>query len=96
MDPIAPGIRGGSDTGHLSILGYDPLVHYTGRGPFETGIVRWAFDVGLGDRAAIVKMMGEALDRAREAEMTGYDQPTVDAIKAQLPRIVSVGLAPAP
>jgi 2,3-bisphosphoglycerate-independent phosphoglycerate mutase len=35
MDPIAPGIRGGSDTGHLSILGYDPLVHYTGRGPFE-------------------------------------------------------------
>lgn len=35
MDPIAPGIRGGSDTGHLSILGYDPLRHYTGRGPFE-------------------------------------------------------------
>lgn len=35
MDPIAPGIRGGSDTGHLSILGYDPLVCYTGRGPFE-------------------------------------------------------------
>jgi 2,3-bisphosphoglycerate-independent phosphoglycerate mutase len=35
MDPIAPGVRGGSDTGHLSILGYDPLVHYTGRGPFE-------------------------------------------------------------
>jgi 2,3-bisphosphoglycerate-independent phosphoglycerate mutase len=35
MDPIAPGIRGGSDTGHLSILGYDPLQYYTGRGPFE-------------------------------------------------------------
>jgi 2,3-bisphosphoglycerate-independent phosphoglycerate mutase len=35
MDPIAPGIRGGSDTGHLSILGYDPFQYYTGRGPFE-------------------------------------------------------------
>lgn len=35
MDPIAPGIRAGSDTGHLAILGYDPYKIYTGRGPFE-------------------------------------------------------------
>lgn len=35
MDPIAPGIRAGSDTSHLAILGYDPHVYYTGRGPFE-------------------------------------------------------------
>src|SRR5215218_8242183 len=35
MDPVAPGIRGGSDTGHLAILGYDPYKFYTGRGPFE-------------------------------------------------------------
>jgi 2,3-bisphosphoglycerate-independent phosphoglycerate mutase len=35
MDPIAPGIRAGSDTSHLSILGYDPHQVYTGRGPFE-------------------------------------------------------------
>jgi 2,3-bisphosphoglycerate-independent phosphoglycerate mutase len=35
MDPVAPGVRGGSDTGHLSILGYDPYKYYTGRGPFE-------------------------------------------------------------
>jgi 2,3-bisphosphoglycerate-independent phosphoglycerate mutase len=35
MDPVAPGIRGGSDTGHLAILGYDPYQYYTGRGPFE-------------------------------------------------------------
>jgi len=35
MDPIAPGIRAGSDTSHLAILGYDPFKVYTGRGPFE-------------------------------------------------------------
>lgn len=33
--PVAPGIRPGSDTAHLSILGYDALSSYTGRGPFE-------------------------------------------------------------
>jgi 2,3-bisphosphoglycerate-independent phosphoglycerate mutase, archaeal form len=34
-DTVAPGIRPGSDTSHLSILSYDPLKVYTGRGPFE-------------------------------------------------------------
>jgi len=35
MDPIKPGIRAGSDTSHISLLGYDPYQVYTGRGPFE-------------------------------------------------------------
>jgi len=35
MDPIAPGVRAGSDTAHLAILGFDPYKYYTGRGPFE-------------------------------------------------------------
>ena len=41
MDSIAPGIVAGSDTAHISILGYDPYEVYTGRGPFE------AYGVGV-------------------------------------------------
>jgi 2,3-bisphosphoglycerate-independent phosphoglycerate mutase len=35
MYPYKQGIVCGSDTSHLSILGYDPEKYYTGRGPFE-------------------------------------------------------------
>ncbi|MBU4535535.1 MAG: 2,3-bisphosphoglycerate-independent phosphoglycerate mutase [Euryarchaeota archaeon] len=49
MDPIKPGIRAGSDTSHISILGYDPYEVYTGRGPFEA--VGVGLDVMPGDIA---------------------------------------------
>ena len=49
MDPIKPGIRPGSDTSHISILGYDPYQVYTGRGPFEAAGV--GVDVVAGDIA---------------------------------------------
>ena len=35
LDPVAPGVRPGSDVAHLSILGYDPYQYYPGRGVFE-------------------------------------------------------------
>ena len=51
FDPLnAPGRRAGSDTAHLSILGYNPYEIYTGRGPIEvagTGIKLKQGDVSL-------------------------------------------------
>lgn len=35
MDPVAPGIRVGTDVGHLALFGYEPLKTYCGRGPIE-------------------------------------------------------------
>ncbi|MDR3223782.1 MAG: 2,3-bisphosphoglycerate-independent phosphoglycerate mutase [Methanobrevibacter sp.] len=49
MDSIAPGIRPGSDTAHIAILGYDPYTVYTGRGPFEASGV--GLDIKAGDVA---------------------------------------------
>ncbi|CAI5458911.1 unnamed protein product [Closterium sp. Yama58-4] len=36
MDPVEPGLACGSDTAHLSLLGYNPRHHYRGRGAFES------------------------------------------------------------
>ncbi|KAF4322984.1 hypothetical protein JM18_000290 [Phytophthora kernoviae] len=35
MDPVEPGYACGSDTAHMSIMGYNPIIHYRGRGSFE-------------------------------------------------------------
>lgn len=36
MDPVETGLACGSDTAHLSLLGYDPRIYYRGRGAFES------------------------------------------------------------
>lgn len=35
MNTIDIGVRPGSDVSHLALFGYDPLIYYSGRGPFE-------------------------------------------------------------
>ncbi|HIH16839.1 MAG TPA: 2,3-bisphosphoglycerate-independent phosphoglycerate mutase [Candidatus Diapherotrites archaeon] len=50
MNTVAVGVRPGSDTSHLCMLGYDPKEYYTGRGPIEAagvGIFTQAGDVAL-------------------------------------------------
>ncbi|XP_050381574.1 uncharacterized protein LOC126798607 [Argentina anserina] len=36
MDPVEVGLGCGSDTAHLSLMGYNPRVYYRGRGAFES------------------------------------------------------------
>lgn len=65
MDPISPGIRPGSDTSHLSLLGYNPRESYSGRGPFEAAGA--GIDVKEGDIAFrcnyATKKNGKIIDR---------------------------------
>lgn len=66
MDPIAPGIRAGSDTSHLSLLGYPPQKYYTGRGPLEAAGCGIAMEPGMiGFRAnyATLDEKGDVTDR---------------------------------
>ncbi len=65
-DPIAPGVRPGSDTSHLAILGYDVDRVYTGRGPFEAlgvGMDIQPGDVALRCNFATVDDSLEIVDR---------------------------------
>lgn len=57
MDPVEVGLGCGSDTAHLSLLGYDPRVYYRGRGAFESmgaglamspGDIAFKVDINLG------------------------------------------------
>ncbi|MDD1769454.1 MAG: 2,3-bisphosphoglycerate-independent phosphoglycerate mutase [Methanomassiliicoccales archaeon] len=66
VDVISPGVRPGSDTSHLAILGYDPYQVYTGRGPFEAagvGIVGKKGDVAFRCNFATVDSKLKVLDR---------------------------------
>jgi 2,3-bisphosphoglycerate-independent phosphoglycerate mutase len=66
MDPIAPGIRAGSDTSHLSLLGYPPRQYYTGRGPLEAigcGIQMEPGMIGFRANYATIDEAGNVIDR---------------------------------
>jgi len=66
MDTIGPGIRPGSDTAHLALLGYDPHKYYTGRGPLEcegTGIPMEPGMIGFRCNFATLSPQGIITDR---------------------------------
>jgi len=82
MDTISPGIRPGSDTSHLSLLGYPPQDHYTGRGPLEaegTGIHMTAGMIGFRCNFATVDENGLVTDR-RAGRISGT-KPLAEAIQ---------------
>ncbi|MEF8873615.1 MAG: 2,3-bisphosphoglycerate-independent phosphoglycerate mutase [Candidatus Thermoplasmatota archaeon] len=78
MDTIAPGIRPGSDTGHLALLGYDPYEAYTGRGPFEAagaGLPLETEDVAFRCNFATLKD-GKVVDRRAGRIKEGREELT--------------------
>jgi 2,3-diphosphopglycerate-independent phosphoglycerate mutase len=76
MDTVAAGIRPGSDTAHLSLLGYDPYKVYTGRGPLEAegaGIKLEKGDVAIRCNFASV-IDGKVVDRRAGREEYGLEE----------------------
>ncbi len=51
---IPDGMEAGSDIANLGILGYDPAVYYTGRGPIEAASMGIALDGGIAYRCNLV------------------------------------------
>ncbi len=82
MDAIAPGIRPGSDTSHLALLGYPPQEFYTGRGPLEaegTGIRMIPGMIGFRCNFATVDADGRVTDR--RAGRVSATEPLAEAIR---------------
>lgn len=77
MHPIGPGIRSGSDTSHLSLLGYDPKEVYTGRGPFEAlglGLNVLPGDIAFRANFGTSDSDGTVLDRRADRISQGTDR----------------------
>ncbi len=66
MYPLGPGIRAGSDTAHLNILGYNMKRYYQGRGPLEALGIKVQLkqgDVAFRANVATVDKEGIIVDR---------------------------------
>ncbi|MDI9641940.1 MAG: 2,3-bisphosphoglycerate-independent phosphoglycerate mutase [Archaeoglobales archaeon] len=85
MDTISPGIRPGSDTSHLALLGYDPYKFYTGRGPIEAagvGIDLKPGDVAFRANFATVVGSGNIFDKVVVDRRAGRIENTEELIEA--------------
>ncbi len=91
LDPIAPGVRPGSDTAHLSIFGYDPYRYYTGRGAFEAlgaGVELRPGDVAFRTNLATVDEGNVVVDRRAGRYISPEEA-------AEVERLVNDVIAPA-
>jgi len=85
MDTISPGIRPGSDTAHLALLGYDPFKYYTGRGPIEAagvGIELKEGDVAFRVNFGTVEGDGSVFDKVVVDRRAGRISETDELVKA--------------
>jgi len=62
VDVTPPGMYPGSDAANMSLLGYDPLTHYTGRGPVEAAAMQIPMDEkDVAFRCSLISTDGENL-----------------------------------
>ncbi len=81
MHSVDIGVRPGSDTAHLSLLGYDPARYYSGRGPFEC--VGIGMDLAPGD-VAFRANAGTVDERGIVVDRRAGRIPATDAVIAHL------------
>ena len=62
---IPEGLEPGSDTANLSLMGYDPAVYHTGRGPFEAA----SMGISLGKEEVAFRMNLVTLNRRSDREI---------------------------
>ncbi|MFJ8473572.1 CMP-5'-phosphonoformate--3-phosphoglycerate phosphonoformyl transferase [Kitasatospora sp. NPDC094011] len=92
VEVIGPGIPPESDSGAMALLGYDPLLHYTGRGPLEGfGAGYWhdggssvAFRINFGS----LDPASGRLDRRTSRDLT---DPELEALVAEITAAVDLG-----
>lgn len=85
MDTISPGVRPGSDTSHLALLGYDPYKFYTGRGPIEAagvGIDLKPGDIAFRANFATVVGNGSVFDKVVVDRRAGRIEDTEELVEA--------------
>ncbi len=85
MDTIGPGVRPGSDTAHLSILGYNPFEYYTGRGPIEAcgaGIEVRPGDIAFRVNFGTVDGKGSVFDKRVVDRRAGRIQEKEELVRA--------------
>lgn len=85
MDTISPGIRPGSDTAHITLLGFDPYQCYSGRGPIEAtgaGIDVQPGDVCFRVNFSTVEGEGSVFDKTVKDRRAGRISETDELVKA--------------
>lgn len=98
LDSVSPGLACGSDTAHLSLLGYDPQKYYRGRGAFETmgaGLEMKEGDIAFKSNFAVVDPeSGIVLNRRADREFHVWGQELCDFLNgSKLPSFPDVEVA---
>lgn len=90
MDPIAPGIRPGSDVATMSLLGYNPYKYYEGRGGLEAlgaGLDVYPTDVAFRCNFATVNEDLQVVDRRAGRIREGTKDLAESVSKIKLPSV---------